>query len=175
MTAKKIFRATVCFMAFILMASSIYFVPNAQALTYDEFRGSNTALRESYARSSSEAPIIRDVKVPSETLSRYDMYEIVFQLDATYTNPFDPDDIQVDGIFVYPSGKQVTVPDALNQTASSANRILTNAGFNIKIDGAMNFDEGVGARVVSQTPAAGELVPYGSVVTIELRHTDGTD
>ena len=110
MTAKKILRATVCFMAFILMASSMYFMPNAKALTYDEFRGSNTALRESYARSSSAAPIIRDVKVPSETLSRYDMYEVVFQLDATYTNPFDPDDIQVDGIFVYPSGKQVTVP-----------------------------------------------------------------
>ena len=69
----------------------------------------------------------------------------------------------------------LTVPNVLDNTASIANRTLTNAGFNIKIDGAMNFDEGVGAKVVSQSPAAGEMVPKGTVVTIELRHTDGTD
>ncbi len=71
--------------------------------------------------------------------------------------------------------QQITVPDVLGQTASVVNRTLTNAGFNIKIDGAMNFDEGVGAKAVSQTPAAGELVPKGTVVTVEFRHTDGTD
>jgi len=33
----------------------------------------------------------------------------------------------------------------------------------------------VGARVVSQYPAAGTLLPKGSVVTVQFRHTDGTD
>ena len=71
--------------------------------------------------------------------------------------------------------QQITVPNVLGQTASIVNRTLTNAGFNIKIDGAMNFDEGVGAKAVAQSPAAGEVVPKGTVVTVEFRHTDGTD
>ncbi len=73
------------------------------------------------------------------------------------------------------SGTMITVPDLMGQSASVVNRVLTNGGFNIKIDGALNFDEGAGAKVVGQTPAAGELVPKGTVVTVQLRHTDGTD
>lgn len=110
MTAKRIFKAFACSLALVILGSCINFTPSAKALTYEEFRGSNTGLRESYVRSSSAAPKISNIKVPSETLSRYDLYEITFQLDATYTNPFDPDDICVDGVFVYPSGKQVTIP-----------------------------------------------------------------
>lgn len=71
--------------------------------------------------------------------------------------------------------QQITVPGVIGQTASVVNRTLTNAGFNIKIDGALNFDEGVGAKAVAQSPAPGELVPKGTVVTVEFRHTDGTD
>ncbi len=73
------------------------------------------------------------------------------------------------------TGTMITVPDLMGQSASVVNRVLTNGGFNIKIDGALNFDEGAGAKVVGQTPAAGELVPKGTVVTVQLRHTDGTD
>ncbi len=73
------------------------------------------------------------------------------------------------------SGEHITVPDVIGKTASVANKTLTNIGFNIQIEGAMNYDEGVGAKVVSQSPAAGELVPKGTVITIQYRHTDGTD
>ena len=69
----------------------------------------------------------------------------------------------------------VTVPNVIDMTATFCNTTLTNKGFNIKIEGAMNYDEGVGARVVSQSPVAGEIVPKGSVVTVQFRHTDGTD
>lgn len=71
--------------------------------------------------------------------------------------------------------EKITVPDVMGNTASIANKTLTNAGFNIKVEGTMNYDEGVGAKVVRQSPAAGELLPRGSVVTVEFRHTDGTD
>jgi len=69
----------------------------------------------------------------------------------------------------------ITVPDVVGMVATFANTTLTNKGFNIRIEGAMNFEEGVGARVVSQYPAAGTLLPKGSVVTVQFRHTDGTD
>lgn len=70
---------------------------------------------------------------------------------------------------------QLTVPSVIDMYATLANRTLVGQGFNIKIDGALNYEEGIGARVVSQKPVAGTLVPKGSVVTIKLRHTDGTD
>lgn len=70
---------------------------------------------------------------------------------------------------------QIKVPNVIGMTASVANRTLANAGFNIKVDGALNYDEGVGARVVNQSLQEGTLVPKGTVMTIQLRHTDGTD
>lgn len=68
-----------------------------------------------------------------------------------------------------------TVPDVMGMTASVANRVLTNSNFNIKIDGARNYSVVSGAYVVAQEPAAGEIVPKRSLVTITLRYLDGTE
>ena len=73
------------------------------------------------------------------------------------------------------SGEMVKVPNVIGQSATVANTTLTNAGFNIKLEGALNFDQGVGAKVISQSSPEGTVLPKGSVITIELRHTDGTD
>lgn len=67
---------------------------------------------------------------------------------------------------------KITVPDVLGKTAEAANRMIVNLGLNIKIDGASG---GEGATVISQSPSAGEVVPVGTVVTIELRHLNVTD
>ena len=66
----------------------------------------------------------------------------------------------------------VTVPDLVGKTAEAANRLLVNAGFNVSITGATNGDT---ATVISQSPAAGEIVPAATVVTIEVRHLGLTD
>jgi len=66
----------------------------------------------------------------------------------------------------------VAVPDVVGKTAEAANRNIINLGLNIKIEGASG---GNGATVISQTPAAGDVVPVGTVVTIELRHLNLTD
>ena len=55
-------------------------------------------------------PVIRDISYPQQPVGAYEKFEITFQLDATYTNPFDPDDIRVDGHFIYPDGREATVP-----------------------------------------------------------------
>ena len=90
--------------------SAVYFSPEVRAATYFDYRGSNTALKESYVTATSDKPVISDVKLPGESVARYEKYEVSFNLAATYTNPFDPDDILVDAIFTYPSGKSVTIP-----------------------------------------------------------------
>ena len=66
----------------------------------------------------------------------------------------------------------VTVPDVVGKTAEAANRILVNAGLNVTLSGATNGDT---ATVIHQIPAAGEVVPSATVVTIEVRHLGLTD
>jgi len=69
----------------------------------------------------------------------------------------------------------VEVPDVSGKLAVAANRLIINAGLNIKIEGAVNYDTGSGAVVIAQNPPAGEMVPKGTVVTVEFLHMDGTD
>ncbi|MBR4881261.1 MAG: PASTA domain-containing protein, partial [Clostridia bacterium] len=71
-----------------------------------------------------------------------------------------------------PENNLINVPDLTGYGAEAANNVLASYGFNVKIDGAVNRS---GATVVSQSPAAGESVPYGSVVTISVRFFDGTE
>jgi stage V sporulation protein D (sporulation-specific penicillin-binding protein) len=71
--------------------------------------------------------------------------------------------------------KTVKVPDVTGRTAAAANGMIINAGLNIRIEGTRNYLSGTGAVVVSQSPAAGEIVPEGTVVTVTFRYLDETD
>ncbi len=68
----------------------------------------------------------------------------------------------------------VTVPDVIGKSAAEANAILTNAGLNLRIIGAKNYDVGNGATVIAQTQIK-ELVPVGTVITLTFRYLDGDD
>ena len=74
-----------------------------------------------------------------------------------------------------PESKTVKVPEVLGLTAAEANRKIINAGLNIAIKGAQNYEKGSGAIVTSQSHMAGSTVPYGTVVSVEVMHMDGTD
>lgn len=82
-------------------------------------------------------------------------------------------------IILYTDGEvpknSVNVPDVTGKTASAANAIIINAGLNVRLEGALNYQNGTSAMVVSQSVAANTKVPKGTVVTIVIRHTDGTD
>lgn len=69
----------------------------------------------------------------------------------------------------------VTVPDVMGKSASAANKLLINAGLNVRIEGTQNYQNGTGAVVVSQSPAAEAVVTPGTIVTVEFRYLDGTD
>jgi stage V sporulation protein D (sporulation-specific penicillin-binding protein) len=86
-----------------------------------------------------------------------------------------------DGIIVlytggeFPSNNAV-VPNCIGLSAAAANRAVINSNLNIYIEGS--YREGVGgeeAVAVSQSPAAGESVQPGTVVTVSFKHLDGTD
>ncbi len=80
-----------------------------------------------------------------------------------YTNDADPE------------SRMIKVPEVLGMTAAQANKTLINAGLNIEIKGAQNYNKGSGAVVTSQSYTAGTEVAYGTVVTVEVLHMDVTD
>lgn len=90
-------------------------------------------------------------------------------------------EISGDGVIVLYTGTEMpsntaTVPNCIGLSASAANKAVINSGLNIYIEGS--YREGVGgaaAVAVSQSPAAGEKVYPGTVVTVSFKHLDGTD
>ncbi len=74
-----------------------------------------------------------------------------------------------------PESRTVTVPEVLGLGVAEANKKLVNAGLNISIHGAQNYEKGSGAVVTSQSVSAGSEVPYGTVISIEVLHMDVTD
>ena len=64
------------------------------------------------------------------------------------------------------------VPKVIGLTAQAANTLLTDAGFNVKIEGATGSSD---ATVVSQSLAVGTVAEKGTVITIDMRHMDATD
>jgi hypothetical protein len=53
---------------------------------------------------------IYEIEIPDKRIGQFEKWELRFQLDASYENPYDPDDICVEGHFTMPSGKKVVVP-----------------------------------------------------------------
>ncbi len=73
-------------------------------------------------------PVRRPLKIGTVTPSanrvpRYERLELQVYLDATYDNPFDPDDVRLDAVFTTPSGKRLAVRK--RGPAPSANRKLS--------------------------------------------------
>ncbi len=50
------------------------------------------------------------IRTNTDRLKRYEKFEVTFNLSRSYSNPFDPDVIKVDGTFTTPSGKTIRVP-----------------------------------------------------------------
>ncbi len=66
------------------------------------------------------------------------------------------------------------VPDVVGDSVSLAVAKLLAAGFNVNIQGSVNYDAGTGAVIVSQS-GIGETLKKGTVITIECRHLDVDD
>ena len=64
------------------------------------------------------------------------------------------------------------MPNVIGKTPEEANLILYNAGFNVKIEGAMNFSVSQGATITYQYPASGSAIRRGDVVTIKVVYTN---
>ncbi len=81
-------------------------------------------------------------------------------------------------VLLYTSNTTAThgkVPNVIGKTPEVANLILTNAGFNIKFEGSLNFSKHNGAIVTAQYPMENEYYEFGKTVTIKILYTDEKD
>ena len=67
-----------------------------------------------------------------------------------------------------------TVPQLVGKTAAEANVSATNAGLLVRFSGATQTTSG-NIRVLSQSLEAGQQVPAGTVITVQLGDTNMTD
>lgn len=67
------------------------------------------------------------------------------------------------------------VPSLIGKTAEEANKMILNAGLNVRIEDGKDFIFGKKATVVQQSITEGESVPVGTVVTIKIMFTDEED
>jgi hypothetical protein len=51
-------------------------------------------------------PVFNTIRVNKDTVGRYDKFEMQINLTANFQNPFDPDEIDLNAVFISPSGKQ---------------------------------------------------------------------
>ncbi len=106
---------------FLLIATIAAFPVNAGEVT-DLIR----EIKARYACSSSAVPVISEVACPHEPVGAFRKFEVSFHLDATYKNPFDPDDINVEGHFICPDGTTVTIPGFFYDRYEPVNNKTTN-------------------------------------------------
>jgi len=128
-------------------------LPNYRGLSLDEaiMRLSEAGL--SYEIVGTGSSIINQVPPAKSTLSKDNGLVILYTSETA-------------------EEKNATVPDVMGMTAAQANKALANAGFNIHLEGALN---GSGAVVMSQSLPKGTVAAKGTVITVDIRHTNFTD
>lgn len=67
---------------------------------------------------------IFDVSLDRTQVPRYGRAEMTIDLDADYTNPFDPAEIELNGVVTTPTGKEIVVPGFYTQEYSR--RLVSN-------------------------------------------------
>jgi hypothetical protein len=73
-------------------------------------------------------PSIISSQPNNTTINKFDKFELTIGLNATYTNPYDYDEIVVQAIFNKPSGKKDTVDGFFMQDYSLNNGNITSVG-----------------------------------------------
>lgn len=58
---------------------------------------------------NAQAPVIKSITPVSTTVEQYDKFEAKLELSASWSNPYDYDNIRVEAVFTAPNGQQKTV------------------------------------------------------------------
>lgn len=51
-----------------------------------------------------------EINIPKYEVEKYSLFEVIINLQGTYANPFDQEEIILEGIFKTPNGKEIVIP-----------------------------------------------------------------
>ncbi len=66
---------------------------------------------------------ITDFRPSASTVPQFGLFELTFNLNRSYSNPFDPDQIRIDATFTSPDGRSLTVPAFYHQDFIRVDRV----------------------------------------------------
>ena len=156
-----------------LLSEVLPYIGMAPQYTEEEFAKLKTTVRNVTGWPTADAvKVFKNLKINYEVIGTGEV--VKYQIPAK-----GAEIIKNEGkVFLYTGDatpeSDIRVPDVTGKTVSAANKLLTNRGFNVIIDGAMVSSSSTEAYVVSQSVAADTLSSKGTVVKITVRYLDGT-
>ena len=156
-----------------LLSEVLPYIGMAPQYTEEEFAKLKTTVRNVTGWPTADAvKVFKNLKINYEVIGTGEV--VKYQIPAK-----GAEIIKNEGkVFLYTGDatpeSDIRVPDVTGKTVSAANKLLTNRGFNVIIDGATVSSSSTEAYVVSQSVAANTLSSKGTVVKITVRYLDGT-
>lgn len=128
------------------------------AVKIPNFVGWTVSAAENYCKRNGLQIEVADPEAPKDSIIRrqYPESESVVEKDSARILAYTDRNAEI---------ATVEVPNVEGMTAAAANRVLIDAGLNVRIRGNKNYLTG-NSQVTSQSISAAELVPRGSVVEI---------
>lgn len=113
-------------------------VKEGWGFTPEVYTGDKGAKNIVFDGTDTPMPKVKNVKLQKDSVGKYELLEIQVDLKATFTNPFNTDEIALDGVFTTPSGKEIVHPGFVSRDFEPFDTIIwvgTNKNGGIKLDG----------------------------------------
>ncbi len=144
-------------------------VGNYTGLTVDKAKKNITSAGAEYEIIGDGTHVVAQVPASGEVMRKADGKVILYTGSLQYD---DAGNIITDGVEI----EYVKVPHVVGEYTYKAIAALKEAGLNVQITGALNYNSGTHASITDQGSNPGSLVPKGSVVVINSKHlTDVED
>ncbi|MBE6543248.1 MAG: PASTA domain-containing protein [Ruminococcaceae bacterium] len=147
------------------MKSLNFTVGEYTGLTVDKAKKNITSAGADYEIIGEGSHIVAQVPASGEVMRKSDGKIILYTGELKYD---DAGNIITDGIDIQYS----TVPYVKDEYTYKAIAMLKEAGFNVKVSGAQNYNAGTYASVTNQSSTEGKLLPKGSIIEITSKHFD---
>jgi len=108
--SKSVLRIATLAIALVMILSAQPLFFEADAAVYGEYFEFEELKESITSQGTKDLPLVTGFKANKTELAMYDKFEVTFDVDATWENPYDPDDIQVDAVITKPDGTTVTIP-----------------------------------------------------------------
>lgn len=134
-------------------------------LTLDKAKKNITASGADYEVIGEGNYVVAQVPAAGEVMRKSDGKILLYTGDLKYDAAGD---IITDGIEIQYS----TVPYVKDEYTYKAIAMLKEAGFNVRIEGAQNYNSGTYASITDQNSTEGKILPKGSIIEIKSKHFD---